>query len=162
MVCIITFCTRVLWVQNPVAPIQISVITNGTKGRWGKNTVIELTKHYLKEYEEFIKNNPDKKPSIDRIDEDGKYEIGNCQIISLGDNVRKCNKIKNINPSKYLKKPVQGLIDGEWRWFGSVREAGRETGVHSANISSCCRGHKNYSYAGKDSKGVGIKWRHAV
>ena len=127
--------------------------------RRGKNTAVELTKHYMSEYEQFVKDDPGKKWSIDRIDEDGLYEIGNCQIISLGENIRKYNRIKG-HPLKGVKgkdhprsKPVEGLIDGKWIRFAGAAEAQREMGIHHSSIAQVCNG--KYKTAG------GYKWRYA-
>ena len=125
------------------------------KGRWGKNTVAELTLHYLKEYDEFVKNNPTETPTIDRIDNDGKYEIGNIQIISRSDNIRKRNDELG-NPAKHTRKPVEGLINGKWVKFASIALAGESVGVCGNGISGCCRGAKHRNTAGD------YKWRYAV
>ena len=140
------------------------------KGRWGKNTVVELTKYYLKEYERFVKKYPHLTPSIDRINEDGKYEIGNIRICDRVENCKKYMKIKGC----YLKgkfgkdhptsKAVEGYIDGRWRQFGSAHEAEREKGISSSRIGAVCRGKPDKrgcvrKTAGKDSKGNGIRWR---
>ena len=129
------------------------------KGRWGKNTVVELTKYYLKEYERFVRNNPGVTPTIDRINEDGKYEIGNVQIIGMGENTKKYNRIKgHPNKGKFGKdnptsKPVEACIDGEWVKFAATREAERETGVWQTNISKVCQG--------KLKTAGGYRWRYA-
>ena len=130
------------------------------KGRWGNNTVAELTKYYLKEYEKFVKNNPGKTPSIDRIDTNGKYEIGNCQIISVDENVKKRNKEKG-NPSKgrFGKDspssiPIEGFIDGKWQRFAGAAEAERETSIWRQSISAACKG--------KHKTAGGYRWRFVV
>ena len=121
------------------------------KGRWGKNAVAELTLHYLKEYERFVRNNPGVAPSMDRIDNNGKYEIGNIHIISRGENVKKRNnEVGNPNPPK----PVEGYIDGKWVRFAGGHEAERETGIIHQSISKACYG--------KRKTAGGYRWRYAT
>ena len=130
------------------------------KGRWGKNTIAELTLHYLKEYERFMRNNPGVVPSIDRIDEYGLYEIGNIQIISRNENAKKYHRIKGhpqqgkFGKEHHSSKPVEALIDGKWVRFAGAAEAGRETGVHHGSISQACNG--------KLKTAGGYRWRYTV
>ena len=129
------------------------------KGRWGKNTYVELTQHYLKEYERFVKKCPHLTPSIDRISEDGKYEIGNIKIRDIGENVKKCLRIKGhpmdgrFGKDHHNSKPVEALIDGEWVRFAGAAEAEREMGINDSHIVATCKG--------KLKTAGGYKWRYA-
>ena len=130
------------------------------KGRWGNNTVAELTLHYLKEYERFVKNNPGVTPSIDRISEDGKYEIGNVQIIGREENTKKYQSIKgHPQQGKFGKNhhnsiPVEGFMDGSWVRFFAAIEAMRKTGVNQGDIIKACKG--------KRKTAGGYRWRYAT
>lgn len=51
-------------------------------------------------------------------------------------------------------KPVSQFLNGAFiAKYSSAHEAGRQTGVHFAHISDCCRGHRN--------KAGGYQWRFA-
>lgn len=71
-----------------------------------------------------------KKPSIDRINNDGNYIYDNRRFIEFVEN--------NI---KDKRKPVlQYNIDGKFiREFKSSNDAGKFLNVHSTNIRKCCR-----------------------
>ena len=107
------------------------------KCRWGKNTVIELTLHYMSEWDMRMKDDPNEVWSVDRIDNNGKYEIGNVQIISKSENSVKRNK---ETPLPDLRVPVEGYINGKWVFFSSQSVAGEKTDAISSKISDCCRG----------------------
>jgi len=49
------------------------------------------------EYKLFIRNSPEKRPSIDRIDDAGHYELSNLQVIDWGDNARKARRNINVH-----------------------------------------------------------------
>lgn len=66
-----------------------------------------------------------KKPSIDRIDNDGNYEYGNCQFIEMTENSAK-DKRKPI-----LQYDKQGKFIREWDSIASVQNI--------FNITACCK-----------------------
>ena len=78
------------------------------EGKFGKNTVLELTLYYLDEYERKVSERPDIRWSIDRIDNDGAYEIGNVTIMPLSENASKNDRDV---VSEYIKA-VQ-VVDGK-------------------------------------------------
>lgn len=55
------------------------------------------------EYTKWILQNPGKKPSIDRINSDGHYELGNVQIIEVQENRRKSKRFVNDNAPEGTK-----------------------------------------------------------
>lgn len=70
-----------------------------------KNVKLLITKKQFIEwaipaYETWLKKNPNRVPSIDRIKESGHYELGNLQIIEWGENSRKISKNKNVHATK--------------------------------------------------------------
>jgi len=79
-----------------------------------------------------------KKPSIDRIDNDGNYELRNCRYIELSKNVGKRN-------SRILKKSIvqydlNDNIIGEW---DSLKRASERLNIRADAISKALRGtHK--------------------
>lgn len=66
-------------------------------------------------------------PSIDRIDNEGNYDLHNIQILSFGDNSRK-------------DAPRKAVVIHETLIVGSTIEAARVTGAYQQHISSCCHG----------------------
>ena len=81
--------------------------------------------------------NPDKRDSIDRIDNDGHYELSNMQILELAQNVRKKPR---VNKNVYAPKGMAWCPDcncyREAKYFSSSR--GRHNG-----LSCYCTEHTN-------------------
>jgi hypothetical protein len=72
------------------------------------------------------------KPSIDRIDVNGNYEINNCHFIEMRENSRK-DLVKKVNQ---LDK--NGVLIKTW---DAIVDAGKGGFEHS-NIISCCKGRR--------------------
>lgn len=72
----------------------------------------------LPKVEEFTQQNPGKSPSVDRIDPDGDYEMGNIRILELGENIirsRYLIKHLGLTPDSTLEEKLAGLqkvVDG--------------------------------------------------
>jgi len=69
--------------------------------------------------------------TIDRIDNDGHYELGNIQLISMGDNIRKAHRESEammISQSRNIQlahaESSKGVRIGD-HVFQSIREAGK-------------------------------------
>ena len=78
-----------------------------------------------------------RRPSIDRVNVDGDYEINNCRFIELAENIAK-EKRKKVG-----QYTMNGIFVKEWP---SMAEAERN-GFHHSNISECCNG-KTESHMG--------------
>ena len=83
-------------------------------------------------------------PTVDRIENDGDYEINNIQIISRSDNAKKMLtenprwdvKINNMNKAND-RRSISITIDG--KEYKSVRLASREAGVSREIISKALK-----------------------
>lgn len=91
---------------------------------------------------------PKEQTTINRIDNNGHYEEGNIEWITMSENIA----LMNINSKS---RPVKCLTSGEV--YPSVREAGRLLKINIGNISSCCLG--NLKSAGK-YKGKPRIWQY--
>jgi len=62
---------------------------------------IPAYQEYLEQHpESFLPEKPKDTASLDRIDPNGHYEIGNLQIISMGENARLSNQHRNVHAPK--------------------------------------------------------------
>ena len=126
---------------------------------------IEVVLEQIEAYEEAQRKFPNEKISINRIDNDGDYVLGNVEWTSLAENTRQMFKDNKNNPNMQngvramwvaAKKPVVCITTGEK--FLSMREASKQTGISEYGISDCCRG-VNKS-AGKTPDGRKRVWRY--
>lgn len=79
-------------------------------------------------------------PSIDRKDDYKSYTFDNIQLMTWGENKLKGfnDKINGIN-TKQCKAVLQfDLEDNFIKEYYSIRQAGRDTGVHQSTISANC------------------------
>lgn len=94
---------------------------NGIQCRLGK-TAAEVNKtltiHYRDDFKKILRKGG--KPSVDRIDAKGHYELGNIQIVTFEENMRRSNKLASAR-SVLVTYP-----DGVEVYFDSITEASRK------------------------------------
>lgn len=94
--------------------IQCLITENELKFLWFRDRAFEM-----------------KRPSIDRINNDGHYCLENCQYIELEDNIRK-DKMKPI-----LQFNKQNSFIKEWE---SAKEVERKLLIDHGSLGKCCQG----------------------
>lgn len=78
-----------------------------------------------------------KKPSIDRIDNDGDYKYDNCRFIELRENVRKAQQ------KAVLQYTLDGKLIKEWESISNVENF---LNLKSSSIGKTCRLEQSQSY----------------
>lgn len=82
-----------------------------------------------------------KRPSIDRIDNDGHYELNNCRFIELSENSAERNR--RVCSKKILQYDLNGKFIREWN---SARDIERKFGFSHSNISKVCYNKVRQAY----------------
>lgn len=96
-------------------------------------------------------DNPEGKPCVNHIDENKlNNDLNNLEWCTVKENNVHGTRMKRI-AEKLSQKVIQlDLNDNVLKIFESMRQAKRETGVSTGNISSCCRG--------RTKSAGGFKW----
>lgn len=87
------------------------------------------------------------RPSIDRINNDGNYELSNCRFIELKENIGKRNKLFCSKPILQFDK--QGNFIQEWI---SIAKAENILKINKANIHKVLNGQRKTT--------GGFKWKY--
>lgn len=80
----------------------------------------------------FLLDNPGKVPSIDRIDNDGNYELQNVQIVSLSQNSKKQRSNKVV---------MYSTDNINWKYCNSTRDLSKITGINRRSIMNFLNGY---------------------
>ena len=73
-----------------------------------------------------------KQPTIDRKDNNGNYELSNCEFIEKSENIAKRNK------ESWIKAVSQYSLSGKFiKTFHSIKKAGQELNIDRGDISRC-------------------------
>ena len=77
------------------------------------------------------------KPSVDRIDPNGHYEVSNLRVLERWDNVKMSRRRS--------KRPVKGvnIKTKEIKFFDGISDAAEHTGAFKSGIVMVCRGRKD-------------------
>ena len=93
----------------------------------------------------------DKRPSIDRIDDNQGYSFGNIELTTWAVNQKRAyENIRKGNNNRHITIPVAqySMTGTHIADYPSFREASRETGIDDYSIALCARGLKNKKHAG--------------
>jgi hypothetical protein len=78
-----------------------------------------------------------KKPSIDRVENDGNYELSNCRYIELSENSRRVDNSSKWKPIFQLD--LEGNLIKKWK---SVTSAANKNRITLISISRCLTGKR--------------------
>ena len=93
-------------------------------------------------------------PSVDRLDDDEGYSLGNIQLVTFDENTKIFqSKVLNGDTMKVNKAINQYTLEGEFiKTFHSATEASRQTKVNLGNLAGCTNGLK--------PNAGGFKWEY--
>lgn len=116
---------------------------NGIECRLG-STIQEVADAIIEYFSDDIQSLLDKGvvPSVDRVDPQGHYELGNIRIIPAEDN--RADGFRNAN------KPRMKMVEVDGKVYDSIAEAAKELGIDRRVIAGCLK-------SGKPSRKYGIQ-----